>query len=171
MLACCSVLDFQPKGSPHVDPLNLTQTLRCLTATCSQISQPIICQRLCYTTVKKKIITMKQHPIFPSVIITVSYLRLYDVYLAATIRLYAVVLSLCVWSNKDSIGLVMLLRLGGSPVTGMSSMQKGAQREITSCMMMEKLYTSPRKVPFLFWLGFLSISGAVHRRSGRGEGN
>ena len=127
---------------------------------------------------------MKQYPIFPSVINTVSYLMLSAVYWAVPVWLYGsitvwlygsmtVPFSLCVYvkiRNPSELisGVVPAALAGGVPATGMSSMQKGEQREMTSCMMMEKLYTSPRKVPLFSWLGFLRISGAVHRRSGPG---
>lgn len=52
-----------------------------------------------------------------------------------------------------------------SPWAGMSIMAYGNVREITSCMMMEKLKTSPANEPPR--TGFLKSSGAVHSRSER----
>lgn len=52
-----------------------------------------------------------------------------------------------------------------SPWAGMSIMAYGSVREITSCMMMEKLKTSPANEPPR--TGFLKSSGAVHSSSER----
>lgn len=52
-----------------------------------------------------------------------------------------------------------------SPWAGMSIMAYGGVREITSCMMMEKLKTSPENEPPR--TGFLKSSGAVHSSSER----
>ncbi len=54
-----------------------------------------------------------------------------------------------------------------SPWAGMSIMAYGSVREITSCMMMEKLKKSPANVPPR--TGFLKSSGAVHSSSERQE--
>ena len=57
---------------------------------------------------------------------------------------------------------------GGGPVSpwaGMSIMAYGSVLEITSCMMMEKLKTSPANDPPR--IGFLKSSGAVHSSSSR----
>ena len=52
-----------------------------------------------------------------------------------------------------------------SPWPGMSIMAYGSVREITSCIMMEKLKTSPANEPPR--TGFLKSSGAVHSSSER----
>ena len=54
-----------------------------------------------------------------------------------------------------------------SPLAGMSIMAYGSVRVITSCMMMEKLKTSPANEPP--WTGFLKSSGATHNSSDRQE--
>lgn len=48
-------------------------------------------------------------------------------------------------------------------------MAYGSVREITSCMMMEKLKMSPANEPPL--IGFLKSSGAVHSNSERTDGS
>lgn len=57
------------------------------------------------------------------------------------------------------------LQAAVSPHAGMSIMAYGRDRVITSCMMMEKLKTSPANEPP--WTGFLRSSGATHNSSDR----
>lgn len=66
-----------------------------------------------------------------------------------------------VYKTINVIWLVIFNR----PSTDWSSMQNGGPRITTSCIMIEKLYTSPGRLPYKPGWDPLNISGAVHRRS------
>lgn len=67
--------------------------------------------------------------------------------------------------NIDMVSYYVVVCDSVKPSGGISNMQKGAQREITSCMIIAKLYTSAENSPFFFRLGFRRISGAVQNWS------